>query len=185
MVPQPSVPHTQPTLLPVALPLGGPASAPTELPSLHQCLEQGPQISKPHSVGTWAGLPGGSSNIPACHTSENGAPDKEVLVLVLLSGLCSYSYFCLKYCRKISHFFDARRPTGDPHVEKDEALLCSGLGRPVLTPPRQVLEPQRMLCQSGEPRGLENWRRVPTEAPLGHINSPSAGMPLAPHTLLP
>lgn len=101
MVPQPSVPHT---LLPAALPPGGPASAPTALPSLPQSLEQGPQVSKPHSVGTWAGVPGSSSNIPACHASENGAPDKEVLVLVLLSGLCSYSYFCLKYCRKISHF---------------------------------------------------------------------------------
>ena len=38
----------------------------------------------------------------ACLT-ENRAPGKEVLVLVGLSGLGSYSYFCFKYCRKISH----------------------------------------------------------------------------------
>lgn len=76
---------------------------------------------------------------------------------------------------------------GDPleSATRGEALLCCGLGRPVLTPPRQVLEPQRMCVGLGSQGDWGTGGRVPTEAPLGHINSPSAGMPLAPHILLP
>lgn len=55
MVPEPSIPHTHRALLPAALPPGGPASVPTALPFLHLSLEQGPEVSKPHSAGTCGG----------------------------------------------------------------------------------------------------------------------------------
>lgn len=38
-------------------------------------------------------------------------------------------------------------------MEKDEELLCSGLGRPVPTLPWQAPGPWRTLRQAGEPRG--------------------------------
>lgn len=55
----PSNPHT--ALLPAALPPGDPASVPKALPFLRLSLEQGPEVSKPHSAGTLAPAPRSSS----------------------------------------------------------------------------------------------------------------------------
>lgn len=54
-------------------------------------LEQEPELSKLHSMGTGARAPCSSPTMWASmpHVTQNGAPDKEVLVLVGLSGLCS------------------------------------------------------------------------------------------------
>ena len=46
MVPEPSIPHTHPALLPAALPRGGPASVPMVLPLLPLSLQQGPEVSQ-------------------------------------------------------------------------------------------------------------------------------------------
>lgn len=50
MAPEPSVPHTHTALLPAAL--GALLQFLRALPFLRLSLEQGPEVSKPHSAGT-------------------------------------------------------------------------------------------------------------------------------------
>lgn len=57
MFPQLPIPHNQTILFPAALPPEGSASAPLAVPSLHMPQEQGADVSKLHSVGSWALLP--------------------------------------------------------------------------------------------------------------------------------
>lgn len=68
-------------------------------------------------------------------------------------------------------------------MEKDGQLLWSGPGRPLLTLPLHV-QSLKGAVPGWEPRGPEDWRRVPPSASLGHIHGPLVGMPPASHVLL-